>query len=321
MSKPAPPPAYTAASVSTDPLSSNDTSTSWLSVGFINDKFSTHCQRAQGRPFLRTGARPAIGQRVELTIILTSDQRERMSFRLSGEVVNDRVLPMPGWDGSFGVAEDTTQGAGGVVRGASQYDYSNAWRPSMSPDDYGANGGSLALAHMIRSFIMQQQPSLPQTSFTPELLASAWENDLSRDEKEKISNAIVQKLGALHGRKVVCEGRLNFDYDIRRGSEEGPWVDAIPFDGRDIWQFTLVADDSLGNLWRADPSSFLNLGPAHRPRCWPWSNESNLPYQRIGSDAPLHGSGPNGAISVHICIGPHGCSGKNHPHSFQAQAA
>ena len=85
--------------------------------------------------------------------------------------------------------------------------------------------------------------------------------------------------GSLLKPRFSCN-RLNFDYDIRRGSEEGPWTDGIPFDGRDIWQFTLVADDSLEQLWRADPYSFVNLGPAHRPRCWPWSNENALPYQR-----------------------------------------
>lgn len=74
--------------------------------------------------------------------------------------------------------------------------------------------------------------------------------------------------------------RLNFDYDMRRGLEEGPWIDGIPFDGRDIWQFTLVADDSKECMWRADPLSFVNLGPVHRPRCWPWSNDNALPYQR-----------------------------------------
>lgn len=82
--------------------------------------------------------------------------------------------------------------------------------------------------------------------------------------------------------------RLNFDYDIRRGTEDGPWVDGIPFDGRDIWQFTLVADDSMENLWRADPSSFVSLGPMHRPRCWPWSNDNDLPYERCVLHAMLN---------------------------------
>jgi hypothetical protein len=85
----------------------------------------------------------------------------------------------------------------------------------------------------------------------------------------------------------------------------------------------LVCDDSLENMWRLDPLSFVNLGPDHRPRCWPWSESNVLPFERLGegNDAPLFGPGPNGAISVHTCKGPFGCSGKDHPHSYQAQAA
>ena len=113
-----------------------------------------------------------------------------------------------------------------------------------------------------------------------------------------------------------------------------------------------MADDSLENMWRVVPTSFVNMGRDHRPRCWPWSDENELPYGRNGVDKPLRGgSGPNGkmkhctratekrylftqsidscslgAISVHICVGPHGCTGKGqdgkeHPHSYQAHAA
>lgn len=100
-------------------------------------------------------------------------------------------------------------------------------------------------------------------------------------------------------------------------------MDGIPFDGRDAWGFTLVFDDSFKNAWRVDPLSFVNLGPNHRHRCWPWSESNVLPFERMGrgNDAPLRGPGPNGAISAHTCIGPFGCSGKGHPHSYQAQAA
>ena len=176
--------------------------------------------------------------------------------------------------------------------------------------------------------------------------------------------------------------RLNFDYDSQRGTDDGPWNDGIPFDGRDIWQVTLVADDSMKNMWRVDPTSFVNLGANHQPRCWPWSKKVVLPYERyvrlagytcplfyaatltpllathkrIGreNDAPTLGVGPNGkgssntmslricvralpliflystrcsslhqvgAVSVHICLGPHGCCDNDHPHSLPAQAA
>lgn len=96
--------------------------------------------------------------------------------------------------------------------------------------------------------------------------------------------------------------RLNFDYDIRRGTEEGPWLDHIPFDGRDVWQFTLVADDSFENLWRADPSSFVNLGRERHVRCWPWCEEDVLSFERSGVDAPFRGNGPDGKWSFEVAF-------------------
>ena len=103
--------------------------------------------------------------------------------------------------------EDTVADAGVVSAssmGISQDTCNNTWRPSTSADDCGVNGGSLALYHMVRSLIMQQRPSL---LLTPEHLTSVWEDNLSHEQKEKISNVVVKKLGARHGRKVLCEGR------------------------------------------------------------------------------------------------------------------
>ena len=74
--------------------------------------------------------------------------------------------------------------------------------------------------------------------------------------------------------------RLNFDYEMRRPTEQGPWPDHIPIDGRDIWRFILIADDSRSNIWRADPASFVNLGQDQRNRCWPWSDGDVLPFER-----------------------------------------
>ena len=56
---------------------------------------------------------------------------------------------------------------------------------------------------------------------------------------------------------------------------------------------------SMDNLWRADPFSFFNLGRVHMPRCWPWSNDNRLPYERMGNDASLRGPGPDGKVLSH----------------------
>jgi len=113
--------------------------------------------------------------------------------------------------GAGAAEEDTVSGNAAVDAAAASLMYisqdtpNRSWQPSTSPDDCGVNKGSLALAHAVRSYIIKKKPSsLP---ITPDRLASEWGNGLSHQEKEHISNAIAGKLGALHGRKIVCEGR------------------------------------------------------------------------------------------------------------------
>ena len=92
--------------------------------------------------------------------------------------------------------------------------------------------------------------------------------------------------------------RLNFDYDMRRSSEDGPWIDLIPFDARDVWRFVVTFDDRYEvNMWWADKNSFMNMGRDHRPRCWPWAKGDILPFNRKTSDMPITGHGPNGKCS------------------------
>jgi hypothetical protein len=158
-------------------------------TGFINDEFSAHCQEAQGRPFLLTGIRPTLGHRVELTIMLDPEKSVRggIPFRLSGEVV---LSSMP--NDSCNLAN-----CGSIISPTTM------WRPSVSKNDYGINQGSVALAYAMRSLILKQ---LPDLSINPEQVAYAWDNLLVH-KKAKVSHAIVNKLGALHGDKVTCEVR------------------------------------------------------------------------------------------------------------------
>eukprot|EP00956_Cyclotella_meneghiniana_P043075 scaffold251771_cov103-Cyclotella_meneghiniana.AAC.5 len=197
--------------------------------------------------------------------------------------------------------------------------YPNAqYRPSCSPGDYGPSRGSSLLGFILRRKLPQER--IREDGSVPNL-KGIWERVVSSSKKEDIQMKVVQKFGALHGQQVVCEGRLNFDYEIRRGSEEGPWADHIPFDGRDVWRFVLIADDSMRNIWHAEPNSFVNLGRNQRNRCWPWSEGNELPFKRPKNDMPLKGHGPQGSLPIHVCKGPFGCNGGNHPHSFQAYAA
>lgn len=77
----------------------------------------------------------------------------------------------------------------------------------------------------------------------------------------------------------------------------------------------------MQHIWRADLSSFVNLGESQRSRCWPWSDGNVLPFERPLIDLPLKGYGPNGSLPIHVCKGPFGCDRSDHPHSFPASAA
>ncbi len=105
-----------------------------------------------------------------------------------------------------------------------------------------------------------------------------------------------------------------------RGTDDGPWIDGIPFDGRDIYQWELVFDDSKANKWTLDKTTLVNLGRDRRPRCWPWSNDAVLPYPREGQDEPRPRALLDGNAMYHMCIGPFGCPGEDHSHNFAGAA-
>jgi hypothetical protein len=107
---------------------------------------------------------------------------------------------------------------------------------------------------------------------------------------------------------------------VHRGNEEGPWKDGIPFDGSDIWQFTVVfLNDQKDNMWVIQPGSFRNLGQDRQVRCWPWTNDRTLPYERTGVDKE-HCRFVTGERLLHLCEGPFGCQDKGHNHDIAGAA-
>jgi len=184
-------------------------------VGFINDKFSSKCQQIQRRRFLKSGIQPCSGQRIELNIILSSDGlRGSMPFRLSGEVVS-ACEPVMSWrqHGSGSIEEEKEDDTNNTADGASnsilcQPCSTSTFRPSTSAEDCGVGKGSVVLASMIQSILSdyntnQQSPS---PLLTGRQLNTAW-NIASYETKKKVTDSIVSKLGALHGQRIVCEGR------------------------------------------------------------------------------------------------------------------
>lgn len=69
------------------------------------------------------------------------------------------------------------------------------------------------------------------------------------------------------------------------------------------------------NIWVLKPNSFQKLELNQHPRCWPWSNDTELPYERTGSDSP----DINEEYTLNVCIGPFGCD-EGHEHTV-AEAA
>lgn len=66
------------------------------------------------------------------------------------------------------------------------------------------------------------------------------------------------------------------------------------------------------NKWVLKNDSFVNLGPSHRPRCWPWNNEDELPYKRTGEDSCDLLTN----YDLHNCIGQFGCKENDCSHDF-----
>jgi len=272
-------------------------SSDWISDGYCDDKMSEAKERIQGRGFLRTGETPVVGQRADLKILM--NREHAIDVILSGEVVE--IEPMP---------------------------TAPTLRPQESLED---KEGSVSLTTLFYPFFKQSAKVDPPVDSDVTILESlsvgtgvvfvtkeGWKKRIEEtwgETQMEVLDVIIKMAteacpGAVQGQRVVCEGRLNFDHDMRRGSDDGPWSDGIPFDGRDVYRWTMVFNEHLVNKWTLDKESFVNLGRERRPRCWPWSNEDELPYERTGIDRLDRNK--DGQKMYHVCIGPFGCTEIGH---------
>ena len=146
---------------------------SQIHQAFINDKFCTDCEHNQKRPFIRTGVKPVIGQRIELTIFLMEHIR-RLPFRLSGEVIDIGHTP---------TIEE--------------------WRPATSNDDSGPGKGSMCCADAVQYHTTQQVVEIVEAN-------EAWGvayDEMPDERKDFYKDQFERSYGALHGQRIVCEGR------------------------------------------------------------------------------------------------------------------
>ena len=206
-------------------------------------------------------------------------------------------------------------------------------RPGKDCTDYGQGKGSLTLGRELVGFTFTPQNGLVD----PSRQAPKWgrfcygchgihgydyESTCPAEIKSGVMAAFHRgngetswdyaTFGPPHGTEVTVQARLHFDYDFLRGSEEGPWGDGIPLDGRDIWEVTLQCNDAMGEYWCLKIGSLRNLGPNVKPRCWPWSKGNQLPIDRTGVDEfPISYLMPRPSSK---CIGAFGCPDVTHGH-------
>lgn len=110
---------------------------------------------------------------MELTIFLMEHIR-RLPFRLSGEVIS--VGPPITID---------------------------EWRPATSTDDSGPGKGSMCCADAVQYHTTQQVVEIVEAN-------EAWGvayDQMPEERKEFYKNQFERSHGALHGQRIVCEGR------------------------------------------------------------------------------------------------------------------
>jgi hypothetical protein len=274
----------------TEPKTELERVQNWIDFGYVDGRMSKQMEEAQHAEFLyhSPNKRAAVGQRAEVCFARKGRRQpyQAGSCRLSGEVV--QVLSNP---------EDV---------------------PIRLQTGWGDKVGSLTLTRALG--MHHEKEALPGAVVGADgwriyMSPETWEST-SAEVKAAVIKLANDSYGGLHGQEVVCEGRLNFVFDRRRSSEEGPWGDGIPFDARDVWRFKLRFDDHLDHMWTLDVESLENLGRDVRPRCWPWSEGTELPFERCDHDHFFEYANPESQKAV-MCRGPFGCS--YHPTVFTSR--
>lgn len=278
-----------------------------LRQSYIVEKTVRAMEVVQGRQFLKTGVTPVVGQRVEIKCLLavpTAAGNE--TFRMSGQVTSIESS-LPAAVKPQGGPNDTSPGASWWLshRVLPHPGFVDHFLPHLGVDK--KNG--------VYEACTCGEPECAGVFF---LSQKVWENDISEELKERCLQKVKEDLGSLPGQQVKAECRLNFDHDICREKMEGPWQDGLnSVDGRDIWELDLFLDDSKENSWVGGGSEcFRNLGRNRQARGFPWSNINTRPYE-YGKFVQKAGQWP---LLLHLCIGPFGCDGKDHDHSFGAAA-
>jgi hypothetical protein len=202
-------------------MATSDNESDWLQSAFIEDRMAVQMERIQDRQFLRSGVRPTAGQRVELKMFIHPE------FAPTAASTNKKG-DQGGNDNGNGNGVVWCGFSGQVTRVARE---PAKWFPKTHLDD---KKGSKALSFFLGSKVFcpphitsaQTKTLLPNSTFSPCL--SCVEKDckggelfLPQQDWEELQDKGPLDLsfpmnmlgGVKHGQEVVCEGRLNFDYD------------------------------------------------------------------------------------------------------------
>jgi hypothetical protein len=212
---------------------------SWFCDAYVPDDWGPMVEPIQGRDFLYTGKDPFVGQRMELRLIAHSTM-ETNFCRLSGEVVE--ILPEP--------------------------EYLRPQKEWQEEDDPAAS--LLYTEHLTDVFSRKKMPAQANvvahrcgatpTGYRTYLPKEVWDAQ-PKKIKKRLKDLIREDYGAIRGQELVCEARLNFDFEGRPG---------VPFDIKDIWRFKVRFDDFKSNMWVLVNDSLENLGPDTRTSHWPF---------------------------------------------------
>jgi len=246
---------------------------------FVNARLATEMSHVQRRPFLRDGIVPVNGTRVELCMgfdtttttgaaygafAATSGSNIEFdlaattkSFRLSGMIT--QILPPPA---EFRPLSDpfSEEGSLTLSLALANHPQLRGWYPETAAAASATSPQSSSQPPPSSYSCASYHHWNPCGCGHPHcqdkraiVSAEDWNENVPDRIKRLARSVAVAELGVPHGQQVRCEGRLNFDYDFRRSAEDGPWSDNIPIDGRDVYEFILVANDHKRNCWVLKP--------------------------------------------------------------------
>jgi hypothetical protein len=201
-------------------MATSENESEWLQTAFLEDHMAVKMEPIQDRQFLCSGVKPTAGQRVELKIFLNpefvaghpsetgkttkkskQDQKDKVlvGCSFSGQVT--RVKPEPAkWFPQSDIYDQKGSKALSVFLGTKVF---------CSPTISTTEARKLPPNSTLSPCVCSEEGCNVGELYLPQ---QDWEQ-FQDQAKLDLSFALKMFGGVKHGQEVVCEGRLNFDYD------------------------------------------------------------------------------------------------------------